>query len=159
MTPHEATGSQHFCDMYTPLMPAMGLTYILKERVGLRYWFHGLYNDQTPPTGGPVTDVARFMVALLDKNGGPLLQPATAALMRQGLEEGAPRTLGWAARCGARPFLFHPGGGPGFSTLSFAFILPKVWEWWSWAMIPPWIAMPLPMHWQMWTGGSKIFCA
>ena len=60
MAENEATGSQHVIDMYTPFFPMFKLNYIVRERVGTRYWFNRVYNDQTAPTGliGPVTDIA-----------------------------------------------------------------------------------------------------
>lgn len=59
MAENEATGSQHMVDMYTPFFPMFKLNFMFRERVGMRYWFNRVYNDQTPPTGliGPVTDI------------------------------------------------------------------------------------------------------
>ena len=59
MAENEATGSQHMVDMYTPFFPMFKLNFMIRERVGMRYWFNRVYNDQTAPTGliGPVTDI------------------------------------------------------------------------------------------------------
>jgi len=68
MAKNEAIGSQHLIDMFTPFFPILKLNYLIRERVGMRLWFHRIYTDQTPPTGliGPVTDIARFMIAYLN---------------------------------------------------------------------------------------------
>lgn len=90
----------------------------------MRLWFDRVYNDQTPPTGliGPVTDVARFMMAYLN-DGDSILWPETIALMNNTLENlSAPgesaQGLGWRARLTAdgRRYLAKSGGGPGFAT-------------------------------------------
>lgn len=125
MAEHEATGSQHLADMYTIFIPLLNLNYLIQERTGMRLWFARVYNDQTPPTGliGPVIDVARFMIAYLNE-GGPILQPETAAKMNAVLESlskpgAAAQGLGWAAYLTAdgRRTLTHSGGGPGFATI------------------------------------------
>jgi len=74
MAEKEVTGAQHLIDMFTPLLPMYKLTYIIRERIGMRYWFHRVYNDQTSPTGliGPVTDVALFMGAYMNSVKGLL---------------------------------------------------------------------------------------
>jgi CubicO group peptidase (beta-lactamase class C family) len=125
MAEHEATGSQHLIDMYTPLFPVLRLGYIIRERVGMRLWFNRIYNDQTSPTGliGPVTDMALFMMAYL-ADETPLLQPETVSLMNDVLQDlsrsgSSARGLGWQADLtdDGRRYLSHGGGGPGFATV------------------------------------------
>ncbi len=125
MTENEATGSQHLIDLYTPFFPMFKLNYLIRERVGMRYWFHRFYNDQTPPTGliGPVTDISLFMMAYLN-NGETILQPETIALMNDMIENLSPsknnfQGLGWQAHLttDGRQYLTHSGGGPGFATI------------------------------------------
>lgn len=125
MAENEAIGSQHLVDLFTLFFPIYGLTYTIREREGLRYWFHRVYNDQTPPTGliGPVTDMARFMIAYLNE-GEPILQPSTISLMNDSLGQlSAPgdsvRGLGWEAHLttDGRRYLTHSGGGPGFASI------------------------------------------
>jgi CubicO group peptidase (beta-lactamase class C family) len=98
---------------------------MIRERAGLRFWFHRVYNDQTSPTGliSSATDVARFMSAYLN-DGETILQPATISLMNEPLEslstpEISVRGLGWEAHLTAdgRRYLTHSGGGPGFATI------------------------------------------
>ncbi|MFC1997565.1 serine hydrolase domain-containing protein [Chloroflexota bacterium] len=121
----EATGSQHLMDMYTPFFPIFKLNFLIRQRVGMRLWFHRVYNDQTSPTGliGPVTDIALFMNAYLN-NGESLLQPETISLMNAVLDPLSPTNdfsqgLGWQAHINAdgRRTLAHSGGGPGFATI------------------------------------------
>ena len=125
MAENEATGSQHLVDMYTPFFPIFKLNYLIRERVGLRYWLHRVYTDQTPPTGliGPVTDISLFMIAYLN-HGGAILQSETITLMNAELEtlshaEDYRQGLGWQAHLtkDSRRFLAHSGGGPGFATI------------------------------------------
>ena len=125
MAKNEAIGSQHLIDLYTPFIPLFNLSYLIRERAGMRLWFDRIYNDQTPPTGliGSVTDVAQFMIAYLDDGGG-ILEPETVALMKPTSEKLAhpgesDRGLGWEAHMSAdgRQYLAHSGGGPGFATI------------------------------------------
>lgn len=125
MAENEAVGSQHLVDMFTPLFPVLKLNYMIKEKVGMRYWFHRVYNDQTSPTGliGPVTDMAQFMTAYLN-DGAAILQPETISLMNEVVASLAHpgesvRGLGWEAHLTAdgRRYLTHSGGGPGFATI------------------------------------------
>ena len=125
MEPDEATGSQHLIDMYTPFFPLYRLGYIVRERSGARLWSNRIYNDPTPPTGliGPVTDVAKFMIAYLDENAS-LLRPETKALMKSALTEvvspgDGEQGIGWWAQISGdgRRYLTHGGGGPGFATI------------------------------------------
>ena len=125
MAKNEAIGSQHLIDMYTPFFPIYKLNYLIRERVGMRYWFNRVYTDQTPPTGliGPVTDIGRFMIAYVN-NGEKILQPETIALMNAELgalsQPGDSRQgLGWQAHLtnDGRRYLSHSGGGPGFATI------------------------------------------
>jgi CubicO group peptidase (beta-lactamase class C family) len=125
MAENEATGSQHLVDLFTPFFPIFGLNYTIREKVGMRYWFNRVYNDQTPPTGliGPVTDMALFMIAYLD-DGESILQTETISLMNDVLETASQpddpvQGLGWRAHLttDGRRYLTHSGGGPGFSTI------------------------------------------
>jgi CubicO group peptidase (beta-lactamase class C family) len=125
MAENEAIGSQHFVDLFTPFFPIYRLNYIIKEREGLRYWFHRVYNDQTSPTGliGPVTDLAKFMSAYLNE-GEPILQPSSISMMNDALWQlstpgESVRGLGWEAHLTSdgRRYLTHSGGGPGFASI------------------------------------------
>ena len=125
MAEHEAIGSQHMVDIFTPFFPIYGLNYLIREREGLRFWLHRVYNDQTSPTGliGPVTDMAKFMNAYLNE-GGSILQPETISLMNDSLGRlSSPgdslRGLGWEAHLTSdgRRYLTHGGGGPGFASI------------------------------------------
>ncbi len=125
MAENEATGSQHLVDMYTPFFPMLKLNFLIRERDGMRYWFHRIYNDPTPSTGliGPVTDISLFMMAYLD-NGESILKSETIALMNAELETpshpgDSSQGLGWQAHLttDGRRYLAHSGGGPGFSTI------------------------------------------
>ena len=125
MAENEATGSQHLVDMYTPFFPMFKLNYLIRERVGMRYWFHRVYTDQTPPTGliGPVTDIASFIIAYLN-DGETILQPETITLMNSELEtlsssDDYRQGLGWQTHLtkDGRRYLAHSGGGPGFATI------------------------------------------
>ncbi len=125
MVENEATGSQHFVDMYTVFFPLLKLNYLIRDKVGMRAWFHRVYNDQTPPTGliGSVTDIALFMMAYLD-DGGSILRSGTISLMNSAAEElshpgDSVRGLGWQAdlTTDGRRYLTHSGGGPGFATI------------------------------------------
>ena len=68
-------------------IPVLKLGFLIRERAGMRYWFSRVYNDQTPPTGliGPVTDMARFMIAYLS-GGEPILQPETTSTLKGAIE-------------------------------------------------------------------------
>ena len=125
MAANEAIGSQHLIDMYTVFVPLLDLNYVIRERVGMRWWFHRVYNDQTAPSGliGPVTDMALFMKAYLN-DGSTVLQPETIALMNDVRAQlstpgDSARGLGWEAHLteDARFYLTHSGGGPGFATI------------------------------------------
>lgn len=125
MADHEAVGTQHLIDLYTPFLPVLRLGYLIRERVGPRYYFHRVYNDQTPPSGliGSASDIALFMLAYLD-GGSPILQPETVAMMNQAVSTLSDpgeivRGLGWQGRLSpdGRRFLTHGGAGPGFASL------------------------------------------
>ena len=125
MAAHEAAGSQHCVDLFTPLM-IRDMDTLVRERGRMRLWFKRVYTDQTSPTGiiGPVVDHARLMIAYL--NGGELdgcriLQPETVEMMTTE-SHAAPKHgrrlhgLGWSVHTdeqGLR-WLSHGGGGPGF---------------------------------------------
>lgn len=125
MAENEAVGSQHLIDMYTPFFPIFKLNFLIRERVGMRFWFNRVYNDQTSPTGliGPVTDIGLFMVAYLNDRES-ILAPETILLMNTELETLAhpgdsSQGLGWQAHLTAddRRYLTHSGGGLGFATI------------------------------------------
>jgi CubicO group peptidase (beta-lactamase class C family) len=125
MADHEAIGSQHLVDLFTPFFPIYGLTYIIREREGLRFWLHRVYNDQTSPTGliGPVTDLAKFMSAYLNE-AESILQPSSISMMNDPLWQlstpgESVRGLGWEAHLTSdgRRYLTHGGGGPGFASI------------------------------------------
>jgi CubicO group peptidase (beta-lactamase class C family) len=125
MAEHEAIGSQHLVDLFTPFFPIYGLTYIVREREGLRFWLHRVYNDQTSPTGliGPVTDLAKFMSAYLNE-AESILQPSSISMMNDPLWQlstpgESVRGLGWEAHLTSdgRRYLTHGGGGPGFASI------------------------------------------
>ena len=125
MAANEAIGSQHLADLYTPFFPLLNLTYIIEERVGLRFWFHRVYNDQTAPSGliGSAADVGRFMNAYLGADNR-LLQAESFAAMNEAIAQvqhpSKPvRGLGWEAHVteNGRFYLTHSGGGPGFATI------------------------------------------
>jgi CubicO group peptidase (beta-lactamase class C family) len=125
MEAHEAVGSQHMIDMYTPFFPIYKLNFIIRERIGPRYWFHRVYTDPTAPTGliGSVTDMSLFMIAYLNR-GDSFLQPETVSLMNDVIENLSPSNnyvqgLGWQAHLttDSRSYLAHSGGGPGFATI------------------------------------------
>jgi CubicO group peptidase (beta-lactamase class C family) len=125
MAENEATGSQHLIDMYTPFFPMFKLNFLIRERVGMRYWLHRVYNDQTSPTGliGPATDVGLFMIAYLN-NERKILQPETISMINADLEAlshpgDSSQGLGWQVHMSTdnRRYLAHSGGGPGFATI------------------------------------------
>lgn len=125
MAEYEATGSQHLVDIYTPFLPLLNLNYTVRERVGMRLWFHRVYNDQTAPSGliGSAADIGQFMNAYLQESD-ILLSPDSFVTMNTIISQLHPadsslRGLGWEARLtnDERRYLTHSGGGPGFATV------------------------------------------
>jgi CubicO group peptidase (beta-lactamase class C family) len=123
MAAHQAAGTLPVAHYYTPMLPFLVDTRtLIREGQGRLFWFRKFYIDVTPSTGliGPVTDVARLMLAYL--NGGKLdettlLTPTSIAQMtRTAPIDG--HGLGWFVGTNpARFYLEHPGGGPGFATI------------------------------------------
>ena len=130
MRDYEAAGS-HPKD----LMSFFAFLYIdkqraVREKTDGRYWFNSIYSDQQGATGliGPATDLARFLIALL--NGGALddrriLSPQSVAMMGEpvvpvvkspaGKIPGLKFGLGWFYHIeDGRIALTHGGVGPGF---------------------------------------------
>ena len=133
MADSEAIGSQHVVDPYTVFMPILKLGYIIRERIGLRYYFRRIYNDQTAPSGliGSVADVALLMIAYLE--GAPILHPETYSLMNEPLTKlsdpgDSIQGLGWSAHMtgDGRRYLAHSGGGPGFATIMRVYPLERL---------------------------------
>lgn len=130
MRPYEATGS-HPVD----LMSIFAFLYIdkaraIREKTDGRYWFNHVYSDQKGSTGliGPATDLARFLMALL--NGGELdgrriITPQSVAMMAiptvsvtespAGKTPGQKFAMGWFYLSqNGRTSLTHAGAGAAF---------------------------------------------
>jgi CubicO group peptidase (beta-lactamase class C family) len=131
MGPHEACGSHPIFNIYTPLVPFIGMSYV-REISGGHLWFKRVYNDQTPPTGliGSATDAARLVAAYM--SGGQLdgrrilSRESITVMTREGHTKGkdaSPQSkrrqgIGWQVNAGnGRMFLQHEGGGLGFRTI------------------------------------------
>jgi D-alanyl-D-alanine carboxypeptidase len=123
MGEHESYGTLPVVHFYTPLLPTLlDTSTLIRERQGKLLWLNRVYIDATPSTGliGPSTDVARFMIAYLNRgslDGNLLLQPESVSM----LTETPPidgHGLGWVMdeSNGAR-YLKHAGGGPGYATI------------------------------------------
>lgn len=136
MRPHEAAGSHPVVHFMTPMLPMFIEDYneLVRETVDGRMWFNHVYPDQTSPTGliGPVTDVARLMLAYLNDgelDGQCILSAESVAMMtneshvtgkgpQTTLYPGMSHGLGWwVIPDGDQTALQHTGGGPGFATL------------------------------------------
>ena len=123
MAAHEAVGSLPLVHLYTPLVPfLLDARALVRERHGRLLWFNRTYMDANPPSGliGSARDVTRFMLAYLaggEQNGEPVLSAEVVwAMTYEGRAKG--RGLGWAVgEERGRPYLQHPGGGPGFATI------------------------------------------
>ena len=123
MGKHEAFGTLPVVHFYTPLLPSLLDTKaLIRERSGKILWLNRVYIDATPSTGliGPSTDVARFMLAYLNRgslDGNLLLGPESIAL----LTDTPPidgHGLGWVIGDSEDDqYLEHAGGGPGFATI------------------------------------------
>lgn len=111
-----AAGSHPLVHVFTPILPFfLDMGDLVKDRIGARLWFNPVYIDATPPTGliGTAEDAARLLMALSDDGG--LLAPQSIALMRA---DSGRVPLGWANFAdGARPWVQHLGGGPGFAAI------------------------------------------
>ncbi|HTP01735.1 MAG TPA: serine hydrolase domain-containing protein [Anaerolineales bacterium] len=122
MTAHAAAGSLPLVHFYTPLLPfLLNTRALIREREANLLWFNKLYIDATPSTGliGPARDVARLMAAYLQGgtlDGETILSRASVSeLTKTPAIEG--HGLGWfVLDQGARIYLEHAGGGPGFAT-------------------------------------------
>jgi D-alanyl-D-alanine carboxypeptidase len=131
MEPQEAAGAHPLFDVWTPLLPLVGLSYV-REISGDHVWLKRVYNDQTPPSGliGPATDAARLMTAYL--NGGELegrrilSRESIAAMTHEGHirgKGGDPQIrrwqgIGWQVHDDkGRLMIKHDGGGLGFSAV------------------------------------------
>jgi D-alanyl-D-alanine carboxypeptidase len=123
MGEHEAFGTLPVVHFYTPLLPTLLDTKaLIRERSGKILWLNRVYIDATPSTGliGPSTDVARFMLAYLNRgslDGNLLLGPESISL----LSDTPPidsHGLGWVVgESNDALYLEHAGGGPGFATI------------------------------------------
>jgi D-alanyl-D-alanine carboxypeptidase len=119
MQDHEALGSQPLINFYTPMLPfLMDLKPLVRERDGKILWLNRVYLDVTPSSGliGSAKDVGELMKNLLTSET-LLSDESKAAMLPTGNLPGE-RPLGWAEyELGERPWVQHPGGGPGFATL------------------------------------------
>jgi CubicO group peptidase (beta-lactamase class C family) len=123
MAEHEAFGTLPLVHFYTPLLPTLlDTSALIRRREGKLLWLNRVYIDATPSTGliGPSTDVARFMMAYLNRgilDGNLILGPESVSM----LTETPPidgRGLGWAVgESKDALYLEHAGGGPGFATI------------------------------------------
>lgn len=122
MAEHEAFGTLPVVHFYTPLLPTLlDTSALIRQRQGKLFWLNRVYIDATPSTGliGPSTDVARLMIAYLNRgtlDGNLLLQPESVST----LTETPPidgHGLGWSVGISNdATFIEHAGGGPGFAT-------------------------------------------
>jgi len=123
MGEHEAYGTLPVVHLYTPLLPMLlDTNALIRQQQGKLFWLNRVYIDATPSTGliGPATDVARLMMAYLNRgslDGNLLLQPESIAV----LTETPPidgHGLGWVVgEANGTRYLEHAGGGPGFATI------------------------------------------
>ena len=123
MAAHEAYGTLPVVHFYTPLLPTLlDTSELIRQRQGKLLWLNRVYIDATPSTGliGPSTDVARLMMAYLNRgalDGNLLLQTESVST----LTETPPidgHGLGWSVgTSNDETFIEHAGGGPGFATI------------------------------------------
>ena len=123
MIGYEAFGTLPVVHFYTPLLPTLlDTSALVRERQGKLFWMNRVYIDATPSTGliGPSTDVARFMLAYLNRgslDGNLILSPESVSL----LTETPPidgHGLGWlVGESDNARYIEHAGGGPGFATI------------------------------------------
>ena len=123
MSKHEAFGTLPVVHFYTPLLPTLlDTSAVIHKRQGKLLWLNRVYIDTTPSTGliGPSMDVARFMLAYLNRgslDGNLILQPESVSLLTETLPIDG-RGLGWAVgESKDELYLEHAGGGPGFATV------------------------------------------
>jgi len=123
MGQHEAYGTLPVVHFYTPLLPTLlDASALIRQREGKLLWLNRVYIDATPSTGliGPSTDVARFMLAYLNRgslDGNLLLQSQSISMLIETLPIDG-RGLGWSiGESSSRKYLEHAGGGPGFATI------------------------------------------
>jgi D-alanyl-D-alanine carboxypeptidase len=119
MQDHEASGSHPLVNFYTPMLPfLMDMKPLVRERDGKILWLNRVYLDVTPSSGliGSANDVGELMKNLLASE--TLLSDESKTAMLPTGELPGERPLGWAEyELGERPWVQHPGGGPGFATL------------------------------------------
>jgi D-alanyl-D-alanine carboxypeptidase len=135
MEPYEAAGSHPIVNIWTPLIPVIGVSYI-REISGSHFWLERVYTDQTPPSGliGSAADAARLVTAYL--NGGELdgqrilTKESIARMTYEGYINGRlddsqrnrKQGIGWQVynpkgyNPKGRFVITHDGGGLGFST-------------------------------------------
>jgi CubicO group peptidase (beta-lactamase class C family) len=123
MVEHEAFGTLPVVHFYTPLLPTLlDTNTLIHKRQGKLLWLNRVYIDATPSTGliGPSTDVARFMMAYLNRgslDGNLLLQPESVSMLTETLPVDD-HGLGWSVgETDELRYLEHAGGGPGFATI------------------------------------------
>jgi CubicO group peptidase (beta-lactamase class C family) len=123
MGENEAYGTLPVVHFYTPLLPTLlDTSKLIRRRQGKFLWLNRVYIDATPSTGliGPSTDVARFMMAYLNRGSldGNLILSHESILL---LTETPPidgHGLGWSlGEADDSHYLEHAGGGPGFATI------------------------------------------
>ena len=123
MAEHEALGTLPVVHFYTPLLPTLLDTKaLIRQRQGKLLWLNRVYIDATPSTGliGPSTDVARFMLAYLNRgslHGNLILGPESVSMLTE-ITPIDGHGLGWVVGASNDTiYLEHAGGGPGFATI------------------------------------------
>ncbi|NJC98868.1 MAG: beta-lactamase family protein [Anaerolineae bacterium] len=123
MSDHEAYGTLPVVHFYTPLLPTLlDTSTLIRQLEGKLLWLNRVYIDATPSTGliGPSTDVARFMLAYLNRgslDGNLLLQPESISMLTETPPSDG-HGLGWAiGETNGTHYLEHAGGGPGFAAI------------------------------------------
>jgi CubicO group peptidase (beta-lactamase class C family) len=123
MGEHEAFGTLPVVHFYTPLLPVLlDTSKLIRQRQSKLLWLNRVYIEATPSTGliGPSTDVARFMLAYLNRGslGGTLiLQPESISMLTETPAIDG-HGLGWViGESSGNRYIEHAGGGPGFATI------------------------------------------
>lgn len=133
MLPDAAVGSHPLISLESLAVPFLyDTTAFVRDSLKGRVWFNRFLADSNPPTGliGPSTDLARFMMAFLNRgelDGARILSAESVERMiyeghvksGKSFQVAAPfRGLGWAVFKGEdKPFhITHGGGGPGFGS-------------------------------------------